>query len=187
SRSRTSSTRSACACSNGSRSSNRSTSRPTTRPGSPFARRSTATRTSECCASRPDRPATSSSRWIATTSKNSKQMAAELTTHVRDTSREGPAEGVTVTLQRLDSDGDAETLADGTTNDDGRLDEPLLTPDEMEAGTYQLQFDVGDYYRRSETGSTFLETVQVRFVIEERDEHYHVPLLLSPGGYTTYR
>jgi 5-hydroxyisourate hydrolase len=114
-------------------------------------------------------------------------MAAELTTHVLDTSREGPAEGVTVTLQRLDSDGDAETLADGTTNDDGRLDEPLLTPDEMEAGTYQLQFDVGDYYRRSETGSTFLETVPVRFVIAEPDEHYHVPLLLSPGGYTTYR
>lgn len=114
-------------------------------------------------------------------------MAAELTTHVLDTSREGPAEGVTVTLQQLDADGDAETIADGTTNDDGRLDEPLLTPEEMETGTYQLLFDVGDYYRRSEMGSTFLETVPVRFVIEEPDEHYHVPLLLSPGGYTTYR
>jgi 5-hydroxyisourate hydrolase len=114
-------------------------------------------------------------------------MAAELTTHVLDTSREGPAEGVTVTLQRVDADGNAETVTDGTTNDDGRLDEPLLTPDEMDAGTYQLLFDVGDYYRRSETESTFLETVPVRFVIEEPDEHYHVPLLLSPGGYTTYR
>lgn len=114
-------------------------------------------------------------------------MSAELTTHVLDTSREGPAEGVEVTLQRLDDAGDAETVSEGTTNDDGRLDEPLLTPEEMEPGTYQLLFDVGDYYRQSSTDSTFLETVPVRFVIEDADEHYHVPLLLSPGGYTTYR
>lgn len=114
-------------------------------------------------------------------------MAADLTTHVLDTSREGPAEGVTVTLQRLDSTGDKETVTEGTTNDDGRLDEPLLTAEEMEAGTYQLLFDVGSYYRQQSSESTFLETVPVRFVIEDAEEHYHVPLLLSPGGYTTYR
>lgn len=114
-------------------------------------------------------------------------MAAELTTHVLDTSREGPAEGVTVTLQRLDADGDAETLASGTTNDDGRLDDPLLTPEEMDTGTYQLLFEVGDYYRQRSVESTFLETVPVRFVIDDASEHYHVPLLLSPGSYTTYR
>lgn len=114
-------------------------------------------------------------------------MSAELTTHVLDTSREGPAAGVTVTLQRLDSAGDAETITEGTTNDDGRLDEPLLTDDGMEAGTYQLLFDVGDYYRQQSADSTFLETVPVRFVIVDADEPYHVPLLLSPGGYTTYR
>ncbi|EMA46918.1 hydroxyisourate hydrolase [Halococcus saccharolyticus] len=114
-------------------------------------------------------------------------MAAELTTHVLDTSQEGPAEGVTVTLQRLDADGNAETIADGTTNDDGRLNEPLLTPEEMEAGTYQLLFEVGEYYRQRSSESTFLETVPVRFVIDDASEHYHVPLLLSPGSYTTYR
>lgn len=114
-------------------------------------------------------------------------MSAGLTTHVLDTSREGPAAGVDVTLQRLDPSGEAETLTQGTTNDDGRLDEPLLTPEGMETGTYQLLFDVGTYYRRGPSESTFLETVPVRFVIDDASEHYHVPLLLSPGGYTTYR
>jgi 5-hydroxyisourate hydrolase len=57
----------------------------------------------------------------------------------------------------------------------------------MESGTYQLVFDVGRYYRDGPGGSSFLETVPVRFVIDEPDEQYHVPLLLSPGGYTTYR
>jgi 5-hydroxyisourate hydrolase len=74
-------------------------------------------------------------------------MSAGLTTHVLDTSREGPAAGVEVTLQRLDSAGKAETIDRGTTNDDGRLDEALLTAEEMETGTYQLLFDAGAYYR----------------------------------------
>lgn len=114
-------------------------------------------------------------------------MSGGLTTHVLDTSREGPAAGVEVSLQRLDSSGDGELIARGTTNDDGRLDEPLLDADQMETGTYQLTFDVGDYYRQGPSESTFLETVPVRFVVDTTDEHYHVPLLLSPGGYTTYR
>jgi len=114
-------------------------------------------------------------------------MSAALTTHVLDTGQEGPAEGVEVTLQRLDDDGEAETIAHGTTNDDGRLDEPLLSDSQMETGTYQLLFDVGAYYRQGSSGSTFLETVPVRFIIDDASDHYHVPLLLSPGGYTTYR
>lgn len=114
-------------------------------------------------------------------------MSGGLTTHVLDTSREGPAEGVEVTLQRIAGDGERETIAQGTTNHDGRLDEPLLTEAETEAGTYELTFDVGTYYREGQTESSFLETVPVRFVIDDPDEHYHVPLLLSPGGYTTYR
>lgn len=109
-------------------------------------------------------------------------MTAGLTTHVLDTSQEGPAEGVTVTLYRVEDE--AEPITSGVTNDDGRLDEPLLGPDEMEAGSYELQFDVGEYYG---SGTSFLETVPVRFIIAEPEEHYHVPLLLSPGGYTTYR
>jgi len=114
-------------------------------------------------------------------------MTAELTTHVLDTNLEGPAKNVTVTLQRLNDSGKFEEIAQGTTNDDGRLDEPLLSPEEMEAGTYQLLFDVGNYYQQQSSESTFLETVPVRFVIADTDEHYHVPLLLSQGGYTTYR
>lgn len=114
-------------------------------------------------------------------------MSAGLTTHVLDTSREGPAEGVDVRLQRFDSSGDVETVSEGTTNDDGRLDEPLLSPEQMETGTYQILFEVGAYYRQESSESTFLETVPVRFSITDTSEHYHVPLLLSPGGYTTYR
>jgi 5-hydroxyisourate hydrolase len=113
-------------------------------------------------------------------------VTAGLTTHVLDTSREGPAAGVAVTLVRV-ADGGRETLAEGTTNDDGRLDEPLLGPDEMVPGTYELLFEVGAYYRESSSASSFLETVPVRFVIDDPEDHYHVPLLLSPGGYTTYR
>jgi len=114
-------------------------------------------------------------------------MTPGLTTHVLDTSREGPASGVTVVLQRVRSSGETETITEATTNDDGRVDDPLLGPDEMETGTFQLLFEVGTYYRKGPSGSTFLETVPVRFVIDDADEHYHVPLLLSPGGYTTYR
>lgn len=114
-------------------------------------------------------------------------MSGEVTTHVLDTSREGPAAGVEVTLQRLDTSDNTETIAQGTTNDDGRLDEPLLTSEEMVTGTYQLLFAVGSYYRQQSASSAFLETVPVRFVITDTNEQYHVPLLLSPGGYTTYR
>lgn len=110
-----------------------------------------------------------------------------LTTHVLDTSRESPAEGVHVTLTRIHDSGEEETLAEGTTNDDGRIDEPLLTEDQLERGTYELEFDVGAYYREGPSASTFLDTVPIRFLVDDPDEHYHVPLLLSPGGYTTYR
>lgn len=114
-------------------------------------------------------------------------MTAELTTHVLDTSSEGPANGVEVTLQKFDELGNAETVTSGVTNSDGRLEGPILTSDQMAAGTYQLLFEVGAYYEEQTTASTFLETVPVRFVIDDPEEHYHVPLLLSPGGYTTYR
>lgn len=113
-------------------------------------------------------------------------MSAGLTTHVLDTSSESPAAGVEVTLRRLDG-ADAETVTSATTNADGRVDEPLLTAAEMTTGTYELLFDVGAYYRQQSRGSSFLDTVPVRFLISEPEEHYHVPLLLSPGGYTTYR
>ena len=113
-------------------------------------------------------------------------MTAGLTTHVLDTSREGPAEGVGVTLYRLDDD-EREQVTAMTTNHDGRVDDPLLDEGEIAAGTYELVFDVGTYYREGDGESTFLDEVPVRFLIDDPTEHYHVPLLLSPGGYTTYR
>ena len=91
-----------------------------------------------------------------------------------------------MTLYRLD-DGDREQVTAATTNHDGRVDEPLLDEDEIEAGTYELVFDVGTYYREGDSESSFLDEVPVRFMIDAPGEHYHVPLLLSPGGYTTYR
>lgn len=113
-------------------------------------------------------------------------MTAGLTTHVLDTSREGPAEGVEVTLYRLE-DGEREQVTTATTNHDGRVDEPLLDAGELEAGTFELVFEVGDYYGDGPDESTFLDAVPVRFLIDDPTEHYHVPLLLSPGSYTTYR
>lgn len=114
-------------------------------------------------------------------------MSAGLSTHVLDTSQESPAVGVEITLQKITQTGDYKTITQGTTNDDGRLDESLLSANEIEEGTYQLLFEVGDYYGDGPSGTSFLNTVPVRFIIDDPEEHYHVPLLLSPGGYTTYR
>lgn len=114
-------------------------------------------------------------------------MTPGLTTHVLDTSREGPAEGVNVTLREVLDEDETKTITEETTNSDGRLGEPLLTEEEIQAGTYELVFDVGSYYQERATETTFLETVPVQFTIADPLEHYHVPLLLSPGGYTTYR
>lgn len=114
-------------------------------------------------------------------------MSTGLTTHVLDTNCEGPAAGVDVTLYRVTESGDAETLVEATTNDDGRVDEPLLSADEIETGTYRLVFDVGSYYEEQSVASSFLAEVPVEFVVADATEHYHVPLLVSPGSYTTYR
>ncbi|WP_199617370.1 hydroxyisourate hydrolase [Paenibacillus alkalitolerans] len=118
-------------------------------------------------------------------------MSGRLTTHVLDVSRGKPAEGMRVQLWRLD-DGEASVLvAESLTNCDGRLDRPLLEQQTMEAGTYQLLFFAGDYFARcrheAEPPAPFLDIVPVRFTISNPHEHYHVPLLAAPGGYSTYR
>ena len=102
-----------------------------------------------------------------------------LTTHVLDTARGQPAAGVRIELFRLD--GDARTpLKTVVTNDDGRTDEPLLT--ELEATTYELTFAVGEHF-----GEGLYDKVPIRFRIEDAGAHYHVPLLVSPWSYSTYR
>lgn len=116
-------------------------------------------------------------------------MAGYLTTHVLDTARGVPAAGLVVELRRLSADGDS-VIARMTTNKDGRTDAPILAAGHFAPGTYELVFAAGDYLRATgQAGAEplFLDRVPLRFGISDPDRHYHVPLLLSPYGYTTYR
>lgn len=116
-------------------------------------------------------------------------MAGYLTTHVLDTARGCPAEGLRIELYRL-SGGTREKLAEMTTNDDGRTDKPILAQDEFATGSYELIFHAGDYLRASGQAMDdilFLDEVPIRFGMADAEAHYHVPLLLSAFGYSTYR
>jgi 5-hydroxyisourate hydrolase len=108
-------------------------------------------------------------------------MSGRLTTHVLDTARGRPAAGIPIELARVDGDRRV-VLRTLTTNADGRTDEPLLDGDELATGTYELTFDVGGHF---EDG--FLGRVPVRFTVADAGAHYHVPLLVSPWSYSTYR
>ena len=108
-----------------------------------------------------------------------------LTTHVLDTTHGKPAAGVALRLKR-----GQDVLVATRTNADGRCDSPLLTGGALQPGLYRLEFDIGAYYRG--LGATlpdpaFLETVVIEFGVAEAAGHYHVPLLVSPFGYSTYR
>lgn len=112
-----------------------------------------------------------------------------LTTHVLDTSRGIPARGVRITLHRIDGD-TRRQLTQVVTNDDGRVDAPLLRDDVFTVGTYELTFTIGAYFREAgvpHADPPFLEEVVIRFTVGDADAHYHVPLLASPWSYTTYR
>jgi 5-hydroxyisourate hydrolase len=117
-------------------------------------------------------------------------MTGKLTTHVLDISIGKPAGGVLVELVRFGPIQGVESIRSSYTNDDGRLNFPLLEGEDMKKGIYELHFHVGDYYRKlgaSNESPSFLDCVPVRFGISEPASHYHVPLLISPGGYSTYR
>jgi 5-hydroxyisourate hydrolase len=111
-----------------------------------------------------------------------------LTTHVLDTARGRPAAGVRIALYRVSGDG-RRMVAETVTNADGRTDAPILPRERFETGTWELVFFAGDYLRASGQAGPeplFLDQVPIRFGMAE-DAHYHVPLLLSPYGYSTYR
>lgn len=110
-----------------------------------------------------------------------------ISTHVLDTARGRPAAGVRIALYRLD--GGRECLREVVTNADGRTEGPLLDGDALTAGVYELEFAVGDYLRGfGRAGEIlFLDTVPIRFGVADAGQHYHVPLLISPFGYATYR
>lgn len=115
-------------------------------------------------------------------------MAGFLTTHVLDTARGCPAEGVKIALYRVTGNSHRK-IAETVTNADGRTDAPILPETDFETGTYELIFFAGDYLRAQDLTSEdplFLDQVPIRFGMSEAS-HYHVPLLLSPFGYSTYR
>jgi len=117
-------------------------------------------------------------------------MAGRLTTHVLDTAQGCPAAGMTIELWRLDPVGGAhELLKTVRTNADGRTDAPLLA-DDLTAGGYELVFALGTYFAGQPVATSapeFLDQVVIRFGISDAAAHYHVPLLLSPWAYSTYR
>jgi len=111
-----------------------------------------------------------------------------LTTHVLDTAHGKPGAGIKIDLYRLDPT--RERVASVATNADGRCDRPLLEGDGFGAGTYELVFHVGDYFAGDGAKAAeprFLDDVVIRFGVAQPGEHYHVPLLISPYGYSTYR
>ena len=111
-----------------------------------------------------------------------------LTTHVLDTARGCPAEGVTILLYRV-SGNSHRKIAEAVTNADGRTDGPLLDGKKFTAGQYELIFQAGDYLRAAGAvdDPLFLDQIPIRFGMVDAEAHYHVPLLLSPFGYSTYR
>ena len=106
-------------------------------------------------------------------------MSGRLTTHVLDTANGRPAAGIPLELARLDGER-REVLHSTATNEDGRTDAPLL--EAPQPGTYEIVFDVSGHFAEG-----FLDRVPVRFTIADADAHYHVPLLVSPWSYSTYR
>lgn len=117
------------------------------------------------------------------------EVAGRLSTHVLGTAMARPAAGVTVELFEIDGDA-ALPLVHSVTNHDGRTDAPLLADGPLRTGQYELRFHVGAYFTKLALPAAeppFLDVVPVRFGIAEPEAHYHVPLLVSPGTYTTYR
>jgi 5-hydroxyisourate hydrolase len=118
----------------------------------------------------------------------SKTDGGRLTTHVLDTASGKPAAGLSISLFRIEEE--VRTLLKTVwTNADGRCDEPLLQGDDFVTGDYELVFQAGDYLRAQGTKlpkPAFLDIIPIRFGMAERT-HYHVPLLVSPYGYSTYR
>ena len=116
-------------------------------------------------------------------------MAGYLTTHVLDTARGVPAEGIKIALYHV-SGNSHRKIAETVTNADGRTDAPILPQEAFKTGTYELIFFVGAYL--SATGQAgdaplFLDEIPIRFGMSDAAAHYHVPLLLSAYGYSTYR
>jgi 5-hydroxyisourate hydrolase len=129
-------------------------------------------------------------RIRARQSRSGGVAGGRLTTHVLDTASGKPAAGMTADLLRVEADGALSPVRTVTTNADGRVDGPLLSGEDLRPGTYELRFHAGDYLRASGLAlpdPAFLDVIPIRFGIADPGAHYHVPLLVSPYGYATYR
>jgi 2-oxo-4-hydroxy-4-carboxy-5-ureidoimidazoline decarboxylase len=113
-----------------------------------------------------------------------------LSTHVLDTYSGRPAAGVTIELLELSANGEQRMIARATTNRDGRTDAPLIGARPLPIGRYELRFHVADYFARlgvRQDDPPFLDVVPIQFAVAEPEGHYHVPLLVTPWSYSTYR
>ncbi len=111
----------------------------------------------------------------------------KLTTHVLDTYHGQPARELRITLYQIDEHGGRTPTRETTTNQDGRTDVPLLEGDALRVGDFELVFDVRAYFQRMGHTCPFLSQVTVRFTVFDAAQNYHVPLLVSPWSYSTYR
>ncbi|WP_112182388.1 MULTISPECIES: hydroxyisourate hydrolase [Paraliobacillus] len=115
---------------------------------------------------------------------------AGLTTHILDLTHGKPANNVKIELYEIVANNIKAIRKSVVTNADGRLDSPLLTTAELQQAQYELVFYIGSYFRRKGMDLEephFLEEIPVRFVVTNKEEHYHIPLLVSPWGYQIYR
>ncbi len=115
----------------------------------------------------------------------------KLTTHILDTTRGTPGQGIHVSLYRIENE-QRTLLRQMITNDDGRCDEPLASDEALQTGVYELLFAVGPYFDAREEQAVkqdirFLDDVLIRFGVPDAEQHYHVPLLITPFSYSTYR
>lgn len=113
-------------------------------------------------------------------------MESPITTHILDTARGCPAGGIEVLLESRNTSGEWREIGRGKTNNDGRVGDLLASDFELKKGEYQLTFLVAPYFQAIGVKS-FYSRVSVTFINKEPAQHYHVPLLLSPFGYSTYR
>ena len=110
----------------------------------------------------------------------------KLTTHILDTSLGVPAQNVEINMYQRKNES-TNLLKSTQTNEDGRCNEPLLAEDALEEGCYEIEFLVDQYYLERDIECPFLKDVVIRFYVSNSNENFHVPLLISPYGYSTYR
>jgi len=113
-------------------------------------------------------------------------MKSPITTHVLDTAQGQPAANIHVVLEVRQTQDSWETVGDGRTDTDGRINNFFIETESMSPGTYRLTFNVSPYFQ-SQGVDSFYSVIPIVFTLDDPNTHYHVPLLLSPYGYSTYR